>query len=500
MSDFIYTIGEPQQRKKTFSASIKDWLRKKIREEKLLNPLGYFLFSGVSLFIALAIGVFGIVPGILFMGIILGLPALHGMVFNTRFGIILILMLEFCLGIVYRLVPGVSFGVLIDVIVCLLIFGMFVQQVGKRDWKFLRNPISVVVLIWIIYNLLQVLNPVATSRLAWVYSVRSIAVVFILFYIALYAINSLSFVTLFMKVMVVFTLIGAVYGCYQEFFGYPQFELTVFTSDPEMFELMFQAGKLRKVSIFADPVVFGVLMSYMSVFCFILCTGPFNVYKKVFLGITAFLCMFSMSFSGTRTAYVLLPISFVFYVLLSHQKKMLIAMGVFAVFGAVLILMPTSNSTIVRVQSAFRPGKDASFQVRVKNQQLIKPYIQSHPFGSGLGCVGLFGKKFSPGTFLSKFPPDSGYVRIAIEQGWIGLILYFILLFVVLKEGIKYYYRCVDPRIKTYYAALVTMIYTLTIGSYPQEIFTSFPIPVVFCTAMALICKLKDFDPTFAKT
>src|SRR5690606_27127754 len=94
---------------------------------------------------------------------------------------------------------------------------------------------------------------------------------------------------------------------------------------------------------------------------------------------------------------------------------------------------------------------------------------------------------------------DSGYVRIMVEQGYIGLILYFILLFTVLQKGIKYYFRCRDPEIKIYYAGITCVFYILCIASYPQEIFTQWPIPVIFCVFMAVITTLKNFDPAFSE-
>jgi putative inorganic carbon (HCO3(-)) transporter len=172
---------------------------------------------------------------------------------------------------------------------------------------------------------------------------------------------------------------------------------------------------------------------------------------------------------------------------------------IFGFFGVILVFIPTSNPTLYRFQTAFKPSDDASFNVRVINQRLIKPYIQAHPLGGGLGSTGEFGKRFSPGTFLANFPPDSAFVRIAVEQGWIGLFIYFALLFTVLKEGIIAYFSSKDPRIKIYYAAMLALVYILCIASYPQEVIPLYPVTAIFCIVMAMIAKLKEFDPAFVK-
>jgi putative inorganic carbon (HCO3(-)) transporter len=497
MSHFMYNLRDRKDNDLFFSSPYK-WLRKQILEEKLLNPFGYFLLSGIALFIAMVAGYLGIKAVSGLIGAVVGIPVISGVIFNVRFGLLFLVIFEFFLGMIYRLVSGITWGVVLDVLICLLLFGVFIQQISKRDWSFLKSPISIWVLVWILYNIAQVANPVAASRLAWVFSVRAMGLMYLLYFVAMYALSSLRYITNVFKVIIFLSLLGALYGLFQEYVFYPQYDLDSFIHDPRSYQLMFQGGKFRKLSVFGDPVMFGVSMAYMSILCLILSHGPFKRYQKIFLRIICVLCLFSMSFSGTRTAYVLVPIGLVFYVLLTHKKNLLIGLCVFMVFGAGLVIMPTGNATLYRFQSAFRPNNDASFQVRVVNQRLIKPYILSHPFGGGLGSVGEFGKRFSPGTFLANFPPDSGFVRIAVEQGWIGLIIYFTLLFTVLKEGINHYFRCVDPRIKIYYAGVLTSIYVLCIASYPQEVIPLYPISAIFCVAMALVAKLKDFDPAYA--
>ena len=498
MPDLIYNIRE-RNGNDTFKVTVKKWLRKQLIEEKLMNPLGFVFLISASLFIAYVCANYEIKGGTVLFGAIIGIPVIIASLFNVRFGILFMLFLQYFLGIIFRLAPILTWGVVVDAVMCLLVFGIFIKQIGKKDWTFLKNPVSLWLMIWIVYNVIQVANPSATSRLAWVFVVRAMAFTSIFYYVALYCFTSLKYVTLIFKYLVALSLIGALYGCFQEFVVYPQYDLDSFIHDIRSYNLMFQGGKFRKISVFGDPVLFGVIMAFMSIFCVILSRGPFATWKRLTLLVIAFLCAFSMFFSGTRTAFVLIPIGFFFYVMLSHNKKMLQALVVFGFFGTILVFIPTNNSTLYRFQTAFKPSDDASFNVRVVNQTRIRPFIHSHPMGGGLGSTGEFGKRFSPGTYLANFPPDSGFVRIAVEHGWIGLFIYFGLLFVVLKNGIYYYFRCKDPLIKTYYAAVLAVIYILVIASYPQEIITAFPCSGIFCVMIALITRLKDFDPAFAE-
>ena len=168
----------------------------------------------------------------------------------------------------------------------------------------------------------------------------------------------------------------------------------------------------------------------------------------------------------------------------------------------VLIRVPTSNPTLARFQSAFRPSKDASFEERARNQERIKPYILSHPIGGGLGSVGIWGQRFAPHSYLANFPPDSGYVRVAVEMGWIGLLLYCIFNFVIMYKGIQYFYLIKDPELRTYCLAMILIIYAFDIGNFPQQALVQYPSNILFYLAMALLnvtmrldLKQREFQP-----
>src|SRR5262249_18386596 len=144
----------------------------------------------------------------------------------------------------------------------------------------------------------------------------------------------------------------------------------------------------------------------------------------------------AMLFSGTRSSYILIPAAMVMLVILKFNRKVFVFTAAAGFMLAFLIMVPTSNPTLARFQSAFKPSKDRSFEERAKNQEMIKPYILAHPICGGLGSVGVWGQRFAPDSFLAKFPPDSGYVRVAVEMGWIGLFIYCTFSFIILYTGI----------------------------------------------------------------
>ena len=166
----------------------------------------------------------------------------------------------------------------------------------------------------------------------------------------------------------------------------------------------------------------------------------------------------------------------------------------FFLLGTVFIMKSTTSPVIYRIQSAFKPGKDASVQVRLKNQKMIQPYIQKHPFGAGLGSTGIWGERFSPDSWLAGFAHDSAYVRVGVEMGWIGLLIYLSTFFIAMRMAVFYYHRVHNPKIKVCYLGFAIIIFMLALASYPQEVVTLLPNNVVFYVLLAIIVKLKDFD------
>jgi O-antigen ligase len=304
-----------------------------------------------------------------------------------------------------------------------------------------------------------------------------------------------------LKTWIVLSVYAALYGLKQEYIGFSASEEAWLHSDPDIAGLLFIDGHWRKYSILSDPVAFSYNMVVSSILCMALMTGPIKFWKKMVLGFFVFLMLWSMLTSGTRGAYVLVPVTLILFAILKYNRQILRLSIVGAVFILGLIFVPTSNPTLYRFQSAFKPSKDASFNVRKANQKRIQPYIWSHPMGGGLGATGAWGQRFAPNSYLAHFPPDSGYVRVAVELGWIGLGLFCTLMFIVLRTGINNYYAIKDPELKTYCLAMTLIVFAFNIGNYPQEALVQFPSNIYFFLAVALINityqldKLKQTNP-----
>ncbi|MEM9822726.1 MAG: O-antigen ligase family protein [Bacteroidota bacterium] len=474
--------------------SVSNWLGNQLFLEKLYNPLGFGILCALAVGIAYIVSVLGLKYSMALPILIIAIPLIGACLLDQSIGLVLILITAFGIGLASKYAE-LPFGILLDALLILLFIGMLLNQIRFRVSGYAKSPISVLIFIWVIYNIIQVLNPSAGSQLAWIFTVRSMAILILLYFVACYAFRTERIIMRTLKLIIGLTFISALYGLKQEYFGFTDAELVWLYSDPERIRLIHQWSRLRIFSFFSDPTNFGILLSYMCTFCLILMTGPFSNLRKIILGVAAVSMILAMAYAGSRTPFVLMPFGLVIFALMSMNRKVIAILGIFMVLGTGMVLKSTNSAVIYRIQSAFLLSKsDDTMRVRLENQKIIQPFIHRHPFGGGLGSTGIWGKRFTPDSLLSSFAHDSGFVRVAVELGWIGLTIYCLFLYLVLRTSIYYYFRVRNPKIKVIYLSLTVVFFQLTLANYPQEAMTILPTSIIFYILLAVLVKLKDFD------
>lgn len=456
--------------------------------KKLSAPIVILFLLFASLSVSFIIAREGYAIGVVILFIIVALPVTYAVVAYPQFGIITLLVVSFFINYASRFLPEPTpIGLVMDAMTYLLLLGFFIKMKNDKQWAYFDNPITYFTLIWLGYNFLEVINPDSPSILEWVFTVRTVAFIMMMYFVFLYHIRTKQFIKLLIKLWLALEVIAAIAGFQQEHIGLFGFENEWLHRFPDRFKLLFIGGHLRKWSIFSDPVVYAYNMVAAALLCIALMFGPITNRKKILLGCMAAFFFTVMLYSGTRASYVIIPAGLSMLFIFNFSKKVLLFGIVCAMMLGVLIKAPTSNPTLARFQSAFRPSKDASFEERARNQERIKPYILSHPIGGGLGSVGIWGQRFAPDSYLAKFPPDSGYVRVAVEMGWIGLLLYCIFNFVIMYKGIQYFYLIKDPALKSYCLGMILIIFAFDVGNYPQQALVQYPSNILFYLAMALL-------------
>jgi len=424
----------------------------------------------------------------LFCGIYVILNALNFL----KFGLSIVLILSLSVNGLKRLTEtGFPLGTLVDLTCSLLLLVVLIGTKFNKQ-KIVIDSFGSILLFYAFYNILQVFNPKANSILSWFHHIRVIFTITSVYFITVGIIKSIKDVEFFLRLIIILNLILAFYGIYQELYGFLPYE-TKWIYSTNQYSLLYTFGKWRKFSFLSGPMIFGILMAIIGVLCLILSFGEKSKRFKIFYIFSGTVMLWAMFYTSTRTAYVLLPAGILFFAILTLKKNILIICGILLVALTFVIVAPTNNPNLYIFKTAFKPKDDASFLVRKHNQAFIRPYIQSNPFGLGLGSVGFSAAVYAPNSLLSSFPPDSEMVKVAIDLGWLGLFFYCMVWFTLLKHGIENYFSVKDSKIKNYYSAFTCVILLYLTSNYPQEA-VQMESMVIISIIAGIMTKLKYLD------
>jgi VanZ family protein len=394
---------------------------------------------------------------------------------KPRLGLYSSLIFGFFANGITRYVEG-PFGLFIDIILLITALGLVFRLRSDPHSPGINSKLSLAVLIWFIYTLLELFNPEAISFEAWFYAVRGVSLYFIstvlLTLVLLYKEKDCD---TFIKIWFICSLLATLWGMKQFFIGLDSAEVRWLESGAKITHVLF--GKLRIFSFYSDAGQFGAAQAHTAVAAMVLALGPIKKKQRIFYIITALLSIYGMLLSGTRGALFVVITGMGVYLLLSAKPKIIIP-GIITGVMFFCILKFTyigqGNDQIRRMRTALDPN-DPSLQVRVENQKKIKAYLADRPMGGGIGSAGAWGQRFSPETFLADTPLDSWYVKIWAEGGIVGLLIYLGVILFILADRFIFIFRIKDPPLRQKMAALYAGVFGICFASYGNQIFGQLP-------------------------
>lgn len=439
--------------------------------------------------------------GLLIPVLLIGLGIAVFSVMYPLFGIYVIIIISFFVFDVMRFfrteMPLVT---LIDVLIYVVFLGVLVNKIVKKErfWDNQRNPIVSIHIVLIVYLLLQAFNPNGVSVVLFFSMSKRLISLYIFFYCVLQLFRDYHTIRQFFVIWVGLAFITGIYGCYQQWFGLPKFELDYITSNPLRMALSaLPNGDYRKSSFLAGCNEFGLVMAGTAIIVLtFLLKAKTTRFKKSFLYISVVIMVLGMSYSGTRTATFMLTVEVVLYILMTINEKKTLLFGCFFSLLFVGILMAPSygNVTLNRVKSTFQISTDESLNVRDVNRKAIQPYIYSHPVGGGVGSTGVLNAEFNDRHPLAGFPTDSGLLALTLEVGWIGLLLQCVAYFFILQQGINGYYRSKHPEIKVLFLASTLCVFGFVFAQYSQMAIGPIPGAFLYYGLAAAIIRLQELE------
>lgn len=148
---------------------------------------------------------------------------------------------------------------------------------------------------------------------------------------------------------------------------------------------------------------------------------------------------------------------------------------------------------IYRLRSAVDP-QDASLNVRFTSQQALRQYMQSRPFGAGIGVIGYYGHKFNSDKFPSTIEPDSYWVKVWVMYGIVGMIIWFGMYMYIFGKCFGIIWNIKDTGLRYKLIALSSSSFGIFFCSYGNEILNTFPSLLVAAVGFVIIYKGPSLD------
>lgn len=395
-----------------------------------------------------------------------------------------------------RYVKDVPVGLGLDAVLILTFIALFINKFNEKvDWSPVNKDITYLSLIWFGYSLFQLVNPESQSVAAW-FSGRGVALyMFLMVPLTLLLINTNRKLDMLLYVWGALSILASLKGIMQLQIGLDAAEQGWLDDGNAKTHVLF--GKLRVFSFMSDAGQFGGNQAYSAVVSFIFSLAQTDRKKKWFFLVVSLLAFYGMIISGTRGAISVPLAGFMLFFILRKNIRVL-SIGV-AILAVVFIffkftMIGQGNDQIRRMRTAFDPN-DASLQVRLDNQRLLKRYLASRPFGGGIGHGGVKAQKYLPNAFLSQIATDSWYVLVWVEMGIIGLLMHLFILFYTLIRGTwLVMFRLKDPKLKLKISALIAGLAGVMVASYGNAVLGAMPTGMLIYTSMAIILNAKALD------
>jgi putative inorganic carbon (hco3(-)) transporter len=477
----------------------RDWFKYHFVEQKFSTWAGFFVFGLFSLGLAYVTVLIDFKFSFVIAGLFITILSFVLIMKYPNFGFFLVMVYSAFPSTLSRFAGSedIPFGSVTDVLIYLTLFSVISKyELRKRvDGRFWNNPVLNIFLVLLSYYILEALNPNMFNIMGWVSFTRKFITLLCFFYTCYALLNSWKAFKFFINFSIAFTTLLAMYACKQQWFGLADFEMNYLLSNKGVLDLLMQWGLLRKFSTLGDPASSGILFSSVAVQCLILFLRESKIQTRIWLGIAIIFNMLAYGYSGTRTATLMIVAGIAFYSIATiYEMRTVIFVGCAIIAFTVLMTMPFSPPSIGRIRSTFQGTKDASALVRDINRHRVQPYLYKHPMGGGIFTAITEGPKYNPGHYLSNFPPDSGYMKVFAEQGFIGLTILLISYFIIMRFGLNKFYAIRDPEIQNQCIALLTLIFTIMVGQYSQFAMGIEPQIYFYLGSLIFFLKLPDYD------
>jgi hypothetical protein len=437
----------------------------------IILSLVILICSGICLFI--------VDMGIMLPAAVIGISCLIGLQIsflqNPKLIIWVLVFYSFTFGILGREIGNFPFGTLQEGIM-LLGWLTLIFTADRYEWRLMKNDIGILMMIWFFISFFEVANPAGASVQGWFQEIRAAALYpFLIVPAGFLLLKSNKDLNFFLYTILGLSLLASFNGIKQLYIGPSPGEQRFLDEGGAITHILW--GRLRVFSFYSDAGQFGASQAHIGLIALILALGPFKLWKRILLLIASLIMIYGMLISGTRGALFALVIGIFLAILLSKKFKAIIIGGIIALSFLFVLKYTTignNNYQIFRLRSALDP-KEASFNVRLTNQKILREYLSSRPFGGGLGVIGVWGEAYNRDKFLSTIQPDSYWVKVWAMYGIVGFTIWFCIMIYILGKCCGIVWNIKDGKLRIKAMALTAGFAGILFCSYGNEVINTAP-------------------------
>lgn len=387
----------------------------------------------------------------------------------------------------------------------LLLFLFFVTALRgtylKLNWDRSETGLTLAWFIWLVYCVLEVVNPNGLFS-PWSISIMGYAInPFLIVLLVPILVDRYKDVKWVLVLWATFTFLAAMKGYWQRNRGFDSTELNWLFNEGGASTHLIYTG-IRFFSFFTDAANFGSSMGFSLVVFGISSFYMKSPWLRFYFLLAAFASGYGLVISGTRSSMAVPFVGFLLFFFFSRRWKVIIPGGILMLFLFVFFNNTTigdGNRLVKRMRSAF-DFNDPSFQVRLRNQELLKKHMADKFFGVGLGMGGGKAKRFAPEAYTSQVATDSWLVMTWVETGIVGLVLYLLLhLYIIGRGAYLVMYRVRNRELQGVLTAMLAGVCGMMVSSYGNEIL-SFPNGILVYTCEAFIFTGIFYDQELSRS
>lgn len=464
----------------------------------LINLLSTMLLlaGGITLARLLSAPRFGVT--LVLVSLLMTVPLALVLIAKPRFGVFLLFVVTMVIIEIKRLSWNLEVGLIVEFLEGTLALGLISSMVVRRDVHRLASPLTLPVLIYICYQLVQALHPNLPSTFNIIYALRDPINFAVPFFAAVYLIRDRQQLKFFLTMWLLLAVAIALYGLKQHYLGLNNLE-TAWLSVSRTHVLY---DRVRIFSTLGSADALGMHMAVSMVLSLGLAFSTRSrLVKYAAIGSVPLFVVTDL-FTLTRGAYSAALIGVLALALITRNRAMLLGLLLAACIALGWYQVNQGSMLANRVITMFSPEEDESFAVRQNYIDQYLPIIAERPFGFGPATSGRQGwvllewAGVDPDLIVSLagVPADNYYFRIALETGWVGLLFFFALLSMSLFMGLRVYFTARDPQIRWLAASLVASYVAMSVASVSNNYFSHVQLKLFFWFSLGVLANLPKID------